>query len=114
MWFKKDMPATREARRSGRFLSRDSRMTLPREVFPGHDGPHELLAGADMRRRYAEVASEEKVCRQCGQKGDRLDMDHIVSRGRGGCDDRVNLQMLCWRWDGRGCHQKKHLERTKS
>jgi 5-methylcytosine-specific restriction endonuclease McrA len=116
LFFKRDMAATREARRSGRFLSKDSKLTQPRWV--GSQGqihylyvPHERLAGADMRARYREVAEKQSVCQQCGKRGDKLEMDHIVSRGRGGCDCIENLQMLCWNFDGSGCHQKKHLER---
>lgn len=44
-------------------------------------------------------------CFECGRKARRLDLDHIVPRGRGGHDTVSNAQLLC-----RECHTKKHGE----
>ena len=70
--FKKDMQATREARRSGQFLSKESFISQPKWVGnpndpTSHFGPHEVLAGADARRRHDEILARDKHrCIKCG------------------------------------------------
>ena len=50
-----------------------------------------------------QVLTEEWRCRRCGLGGTDADVvDHIVSLGEGGTDDRQNLQRLC-----RRCHAQK-------
>ena len=49
------------------------------------------------------VLREEPLCRRCGEPA--TDVDHIVSRERGGEDTRENLQALC-----HPCHSQKTVE----
>lgn len=46
--------------------------------------------------------SPEGRCEVCGE-WNYLDVDHIVSRGRGGSNEEDNLQFVC-----RKCHTEKH------
>lgn len=61
--------------------------------------------GRAWRTIRAQVLREEPLCRACAAQGQLVpatDVDHIVSRARGGTDDRANLQPLCHR-----CHTAK-------
>lgn len=42
-------------------------------------------------------------CFECGRKAKRLDLDHVIPRGKGGHYTVSNAQLLC-----RDCHQEKH------
>ena len=113
-WFKKDLAATKEARKLKRFLDSRSYLTLPRDVG-GFYGQHEKLFGKDMQERRKEIFGR-MICAGCHRKlwvSDWPELDHIVARGRGGCDCKHNLQVLCANLDGRGCHQVKHLRRKR-
>jgi len=46
--------------------------------------------------RY-QVLSRDRVCQLCGatRDDDRLEVDHIIPRSRGGSNDPDNLQVLC-------------------
>ncbi len=62
--------------------------------------------GSDMGSRWAAVRRKVLrdaggVCAGCGEDG-AVEVDHIVSRRRGGSNDYTNLQALC-----RGCHVRK-------
>lgn len=68
--------------------------------------PHLRLFGLDMKRQRERVFLKSKgKCRSCRVPidWDTFEMDHIVSKGIGGCDCLDNLQALCG-----PCHVKKH------
>ncbi len=57
------------------------------------------------RRRYI-IASRGNRCEECGQPGyqdDPLDVDHVISRRKGGTDDPSNLKVL---------HHSEHSRKT--
>ena len=54
-------------------------------------------------RREAVLNRDNYTCQYCGKKNTRLEVHHIVFRGRGGSDDENNLITLC-----EGCHKKVH------
>jgi 5-methylcytosine-specific restriction endonuclease McrA len=113
-FFKRDVQATKEARKAGRIHS-PSWISLSREVSPSHCGSHEILRGRDMRERRNEVFDRDgNKCVECGATVTFdvwLELDHVISKGRGGCDCQENLQTLCCNFKGTGHHQRKHLER---
>jgi len=72
----------------------------------------EFLAGADMVLRRREIYERDKgrcmliVSPRCQGFANWNDgeMDHIVSRGKGGSDDAKNL-----RWTCKPCHRFRHV-----
>jgi len=51
----------------------------------------------------AQVLREEPLCRACAPRVvAATDVDHVVSKAKGGTDDRSNLQPLC-----EPCHKAK-------
>lgn len=67
--------------------------------------------GRRWRRIRDSVLHREPLCRACGAEGRTtaaVHVDHIVSKRRGGTDERSNLQPLC-----QPCHNRKTAkERT--
>lgn len=68
--------------------------------------PHLKLCGPDMQyqreRIYRKSKGRCKVCR-IPVSWDDFELDHIVSKGMGGYDEALNLQVLC-----HDCHIRKH------
>ena len=114
---KRDEQLTKQAKLEGRITGR-SFITQPKWVGRegqngAHYGPHEMLEGKDLRERKRQVR-ELGYCSKCGAKPSLetwLECDHIIG-GLGRCDCRCNLRALCANFQGKGCHQRKHLERT--
>lgn len=57
--------------------------------------------GSRWRRLRASIIAARPACQACGTKPSR-DVDHVVSRAKGGTDDPANLVALC-----HSCHSKK-------
>lgn len=54
--------------------------------------------GAAWRRKRAAHLRREPLCRECAGENrvtEATDVDHIISRARGGSEDDSNLQSLC-------------------
>lgn len=62
--------------------------------------------GGAWARLVARRLAEEPTCRRCGSR-ERLEVDHIVSRGMGGPDTFENTQTLCHR-----CHLQKTAQES--
>lgn len=64
-----------------------------------------------MRLRKAVLLKHRYTCAQCGCISMLHEVDHIVPLEQGGhagsLDDMSNLQALCTRRSGRGCHEDK-------
>jgi 5-methylcytosine-specific restriction endonuclease McrA len=94
---------TEEARASKRFLDKRSKIGLK------PDGSQFVkLYGLDMslqRSRVWEMSGA--LCAKCGECIDWEDseMHHKTSRGKGGDDSILNLEMLC-----RNCHRGNHVQ----
>ncbi len=61
--------------------------------------------GGNWPKLRAYVLAGEPLCRECkgwGRLVPATDVDHIISRSRGGTDDLANLQPLC-----HACHASK-------
>lgn len=97
---RRDMEATKAAR----FLDRESYIDLRGRKH---------LRGEDMSIQRAAVYSRDNgVCQLHALpnhfRWDEGEVDHILSRGRGGTDDLDNLRWVC-----RTCHAKKHNREPK-
>ena len=56
----------------------------------------------------AQVLGEEPTCYVCGRSGGAADyVDHVVSLGNGGTDDRSNLHRIC-----RDCSARKTAQES--
>lgn len=67
--------------------------------------------GATWRRLRTQVLAEEPLCRTCSGQGltvPATEVDHIVSKERGGEDTRDNLQPLCT-----PCHSRKTVQEDR-
>jgi 5-methylcytosine-specific restriction endonuclease McrA len=42
-------------------------------------------------------ARDDYTCRYCGERGGRLECDHVVPLSKGGSDEDDNLVTACWR-----------------
>jgi len=82
----------------------------PRSFVDVHGGEH--LYGSDMTARRHEVYTRDKgrcmliaspLCRGWANWEDG-ELDHIISRGKGGSDDLDNV-----RWACKPCHRKRHV-----
>lgn len=63
--------------------------------------------GTKWRRLRKYILDTEPICRVCGRKP-ATEVDHILSKARGGADDVGNLQPIC-----QVCHsQKTNRERV--
>jgi ATP adenylyltransferase len=74
--------------RIGRFLAERGLSTWDYSLLETDPVPHSV--------RY-QVLARDRICQLCGATRDheRLEVDHIVPRSRGGSNDPDNLQVLC-------------------
>jgi HNH endonuclease len=96
---KRDLAVTKLLRRNYLFNDRRSFVSLGPE-------PKLFLYGVDMSAQRDIVYKNSRGrCRKCKVELPEgiLEMDHVVSRGKGGDDSITNLQMLC-----PTCHMHKH------
>ena len=95
----RDEHATRLALLAGTLTNKDSFVGTVRKwlhgVAPGE--PHFFLEGADMsRQRALAIARDEGCCVKCGRMvSGSAEADHIIPRGKGGCDCLKNLASKC-------------------
>ena len=54
------------------------------------------------RLRALVFARDDYTCLYCGERGGRLECDHVVPVSRGGCDELWNLVTACF-----GCNRSK-------
>ena len=59
--------------------------------------------GADWRRIRNSYIAKHRTCEGCGQ-APSYEVDHIVSKRRGGTNDESNLRALC-----QACHRRKTI-----
>ncbi len=76
----------------------------------GGKSRHERGYGTAWEKLRAEVLASEPLCRPCFRASPRRTtiataVDHIVSKAKGGTDDRANLQSICM-----PCHGRKSIE----
>jgi HNH endonuclease len=99
----RDEPLTKLLYENGLFLHEDSRIGYDLRMTP-----HLWLAGEDMSQMRMRVLFRDNFrCIVCNRQmtEETAEVDHIVSRGKGGCDEMDNLQTLC-----HGCHAAKTLK----
>lgn len=100
----RDEHLTRQAHADGRFEDNRSFVGTVSKwmhgVAPGE--PHVFLRGVDMSRQREEVIRrDEGCCTKCGKMvAADAEADHVVPRGKGGCDCLKNLRSRCG-----GCHK---------
>lgn len=98
---------TREAREKKQLLDKRSRIGLR------PDGSQFVKLGKeDWAIQYERVLERDKwICQECGAllRYGEADVDHIISRGRGGDDQLHNLRLLGNRFSKCKCHLKRHV-----
>lgn len=96
---KRDEHLTRQASASGTLKDERSFVGTVGKwmhgVAPGQ--PHFFLKGVDMsRQREAVISRDEGCCTKCGRMVPvDAEADHIIPRGKGGCDCLQNLRLRC-------------------
>lgn len=76
------------------------------KVFKGHKARKSLPL--HIKRKVLEIG----LCNHCGTD-EKLTVDHIIPISKGGGDDLINLQCLCWncnRLKGPECNGRSRLE----
>lgn len=64
--------------------------------------------GREWEKLRADVLATEPLCRPCRESGFTTiatEVDHILSKAKGGTDDRSNLRPICT-----PCHRAKTIE----
>lgn len=64
---------------------------MARYVVPSRQRP---MLPADLRMQIFE--RDDYTCRYCGERGVRLEADHVVPVSKGGSDDPANLVTACF------------------
>lgn len=83
-------------------LATESRLFLDKRSHVKLSGKVKLF-GQDMRVMHDFVMARDNFrCVQCGAVS-QLEMDHIITRARGGDDSESNLRILC-----KICHTERH------
>lgn len=107
--FKRDNPETHRMYREGKFLSKFSLLSLPKESEHGFVA-HLLLDGADVSAQRGTVYRlANGVCKHCGKfvDEDSGDMCHVENGAGKRCDCLANLY-----WAHHSCHfEHDHPER---
>ena len=66
------------------------------------------------KARMEAMARARHRCKECGERGVRLDVDHIIARADGGkLYDQDNLQVLCVKCHSRKTYKEKRPERAE-
>lgn len=76
-----------------------------REYDRHRGSAHQRGYGATWRKKRRAYLQRNPLCVECLRQGrvkPATDVDHIISRRRGGTDDESNLQALC-----HSCHSRK-------
>ena len=103
---RKDVAVSKLLYENGIFLDRRSFVSL------NANEPHLFLKGDDMIVQRQRVWQRDKgFCRSCKRKGVRKylsplesELHHIQHRGKGGSDDKGNLEIIC-----STCHRTEHV-----
>lgn len=86
-----DVIETKRLLSANGFIDGQWRLSLPLETKPERPARHEW---AEIRLRI--FVRDDYTCQYCGQRGGRLECDHVVPVARGGCHDDVNLVTACF------------------